>query len=106
MSDAKLFFRLTSESRIVVYSITDLALRYENYITTRVPGCIPSRNVSIDSIQLIQLLSAYGVVTLSGIDKMNEHLKLMGYKVVLLYLQPIPIFYREVERTALICDHF
>ena len=43
--------------------------------------------MSIDSIQLIQLLSAYGVVTLSGIDKMNDkHLKLLAYEVVLLYL--------------------
>ena len=49
-------------------------------------------------------------MTLSGIDKMSdEYLKLLGYEVVLLYfqyLQPIPNFYKEVERTALICDHF
>ena len=44
---------------------------------------------------------------LSGIDKMNdEHLRLLGYGVVLVYLQPIPIFYNEIERTALIRDHF
>ena len=37
----------------------------------------------------------------------DEHLKLLGYEVVLLYLQPIPIFFnKEIECTALICDHF
>ena len=35
----------------------------------------------------------------------DEHLKLLGYEVVLLYLQPIPnFFYKQVERIALICD--
>ena len=38
------------ECRIVVYSMTDLAIRYENYITTCIPGCMPSRNTLIDSI--------------------------------------------------------
>ena len=74
--------------------MTDLAIRYKNYNTTvhvylGVYQAI--LNVSTDSIQLIQLLSAYGAVTWSGIDKMNdEHLKLLGYEVVLVYLQPIP----------------
>ena len=37
----------------------------------------------------------------------DEHLKLLGYEVVLLYLQPKPnFFYKEVKRTVLICDHF
>ena len=36
----------------------------------------------------------------------TDHLKLLGYEVVLLQLQPIPQFYKEVERTVLICDHF
>ena len=35
-----------------------------------------------------------------------DHLKLLGHEVVLLRLQPIRQFYKEVERTALICDHF
>ena len=44
---------------------------------------------------------------LSRFDEMNaDHLKLLGYEVVLLRLQPILQFYKEVERTALICDHF
>ena len=46
-------------------------------------------------------------VPLSRSDEMNaDQLKLLGYEVVLLGLQPIPQFYKEVERTALICDHF
>ena len=37
----------------------------------------------------------------------DEHLKLLGCEVVQLYLQLIPdFFYKEVERTALICDLF
>ena len=71
--------------------------------------------------QLIELLSASGVqncdtyslgplrVPLSRFDEMNaDHLKLLCYvyEVVLLRLQPIPQFYKEVECTALICDHF
>ena len=67
--------------------------------------------------QLIELLSGvrncntYSLgplrVPLSRFDEMNaDHLKLLGYEVVLLRLQPIPQFYREAERTALICDHF
>ena len=44
---------------------------------------------------------------LSRFDEMNaDHLKLLGYEEVLLRLQPVPQFYKEVERTALICDHF
>ena len=35
---------------IVVYSMTNLAIRYENYITTCISKCIPSRNALIDSI--------------------------------------------------------
>ena len=46
-------------------------------------------------------------VPLSRFDGMNaDHLMLLGYEDVLLRLQPVPQFYKEVERTALICDHF
>ena len=34
-----------------------------------------------------------------------DHLKLLGYEAMLLRIQPIPKF-SNVERTALICDHF
>ena len=45
-------------------------------------------------------------VPLSRFDEMNaDHLKLLGYEVMLLRLQPIPQSYKEVKRTALICDH-
>ena len=46
-------------------------------------------------------------VPLSRFDEMNAyHLKLLGNEVVLLRLQPIPQFYKEVEHSPLICHHF
>ena len=70
--------------------------------------CFPQ---SIELLSGVRNCDTYSLgplwVPLNRSDEMNaDQLKFLGYEVVLLRLQPISQFYKEVERTALICDHF
>ena len=71
-------------------------------------GCFPQ---PVELLSGIQNCDTYSLGPLQGplsrFDEMNaDHLKLLGYEDVLLQLQPVSQFCKEVERTSLICDHF
>ena len=78
----------SGETDVAIRSVNCISICITVYVEFTRFSCFPSI-----CVRCCETRPVYSLGQLSGIDEMNAgHLKLLGYEVVLLRLQPVPQF--------------